>query len=221
MSDLPKFKPGDRVAHPHRPEWGEGVVDQATSIFHDGRAAQRLVVVFANYGRVTINTAVAGLVPSSNGARAAMQAPPATATQVIEAPAPPGGGWLAKLTHSNPKGELWRLPEALTDPFASLAVRLAATLDTFRYTGDPRNPASGRSVLEWAMAQTGMNDPLVKYTRHELEQAFPRYARNRDVHLVDLVRTIKREGRMEVLEQVRGRELLPAARTALERAVRA
>ena len=48
-------------SHGRRPEWGDGTVDRAVSIKHEGRPAQRLIVRFAHRGRVSINTAIAEL----------------------------------------------------------------------------------------------------------------------------------------------------------------
>jgi hypothetical protein len=220
MPDSAQFARGDKVVHTRRPEWGQGVVDHATAIVHEGRAAQRLVVVFAHYGRVTVNTALAPLLPAP--AAGAVQPVGAARQESHTLPTGGGGGgWLANLSHTNPKGELWQLPDALTDPFAPLSRRLAATLDTFRYSADAHDPASQRSLLDWAIAQTGLHDPLSKYTRHDLEQAFPHYTRDRDNHLFELVRLIKRQGKPELVEQAKQHCPNPAARSALERAQRA
>jgi hypothetical protein len=65
-----------------------------------------------------------------------------------------------------------------------------------------------------------MNDPLTKYTRHDLEQAFARFARNRDQHLKELVRQLKRNGKHQTLVQARNQCKVLAGQTALERALR-
>jgi hypothetical protein len=109
---------------------------------------------------------------------------------------------------------LWELPEALTDVFSSDLQRLSATLDSYKYTTEPR------PLIDWAVVQTGMNDPLTKYTRHDLEQAFARFARNRDQHLKELVRQLKRNGKHQTLVQARNQCKVLAGQTALERALR-
>src|SRR5690606_34070030 len=115
----------------------------------------------------------------------------------------------------NGKGhELWELPDALTDPFSSDAQRLAATLDTYRFSTEPR------ALIEWAVQQTGLNDPLTKYTRPELEQAFPRFARDRDLHLKQLVRTFKHRNDQATLLRAKNETRWPEARKALEKALR-
>jgi len=62
MVESPQFRVGDEVVHPLRREWGTGVIQQAAPASHQGKQGQRLVVQFANQGRVTINTAVVPLV---------------------------------------------------------------------------------------------------------------------------------------------------------------
>ena len=41
--------------------------------------------------------------------------------------------------------------------------------------------------MEWAMAQTGMDDPLTRFNRTELEVFFKQYAHNLDQHLAKLL----------------------------------
>ncbi len=127
------------------------------------------------------------------------------------------GGWLASLekASSGQRHELWDLPTELKDPFANLVSRLQATLKAYRFSTE------ARSLIEWAMIQTGLDDPLSKYTRSDMEQAFPRFARNRDQHLKELVRQMKRRGQHAELKQVVNQTQMPAARSALDKAVRA
>ena len=125
------------------------------------------------------------------------------------------GGWLDQLERDNSKShELWELPEALTDVFSSELQRLTATLDSYRHTTEPR------PLMDWAVIQTGMDDPLSKYTRHDLEQAFARFARNRDQHLLALVKQLKKAGQHQVLVQARHQVRVLAGQSALDRAMR-
>ncbi|MCX5659282.1 MAG: hypothetical protein NTW19_06110 [Planctomycetota bacterium] len=130
----------------------------------------------------------------------------------------PGTGWLGGLGEKRTGEELYKLPDVMTDPFATHARRLQATLDSYRFGTDGRDP---RLLLDWAVAQTGLNDPLTKYTRPELEQAFPRYNRDRENHLFELVRFMKRQGEAATLNKMVQEATLPAARAALQRAIRA
>jgi len=199
------FQRGDAVTHPRRPEWGQGVVRQATTIQYQGQSAQRLAIDFAHQGRVVINTAVAPIAPKGNP-------PPMRSANTTSS----GSGWLDQLEKANTgsKHELWDLPSAMTDPFASLTQRITATLESFRYSAEPR------SLIDWAIAQTDLHDPLSKYTRHELELAFPRFTRDRNSHLLDLVRQAKRRGERQLLDQMRSGTRLPAARIALDKAIK-
>ncbi len=242
-----RFAKGDSVLHPRRPEWGTGRVRETAALAQpDGRLAQRLTVDFANRGRVVLNTAVAPLIHQATAPPVAKRTSPRlTPSQPIvstrsAAPAYAGvgarsggsddpagaggfaspvssggsGGWLAALDKSTGNAhELWELPPALTDVFASLGDRLKATLQTYKYSTQPR------ALMDWAVLQTGLSDPLSKYTRHELEQAFPRFARDRDQHLRDLIRQIKRQDDFATLKEA-GRGLFPAAQSALDKAIR-
>ena len=206
MAEVPQFLPGDVVIHPRRREWGHGVVERAQQIAHQGKAGQRLVVAFANHGRTVINTAVAPLLLKD------------TTEQMSSSTSrrPSHRGWLDTLAESNGRSEpeLSALPEAMTDPFASIGARLLATLDSYRYSTE------ARLLLDWAVAQTGLDDPLTKYTRHELEEAFPRFARTRDRHLRELVRQLKAEGKIELLNETIARTHNAAASASLQAALR-
>jgi hypothetical protein len=70
-----------------------------------------------------------------------------------------------------------RLPEATLDPFRSIDGRLEATFALFRF--EP----TGRGLVDWAVAQTGLDDPLSRFNRHELESFFERWRGERDAHL--------------------------------------
>lgn len=220
------------MVHPRRPEWGQGVVKDARPITHEGQSAQRVAVEFANRGRVVINTAVAKLSPK--GSEDSMTRTSATTTTLTtKRPAGgasgsagsggsasgggvSGGGWLSELERANgsQKHELWDLTGPMTDPFSTLAQRLEATLDSYKFSTEPR------SLIDWAVVQTGLDDPLSKYTRSEMEQAFGRFARDRDQHLHDLIRQLKRKGEAAVLNQTLSRLRLPAAKSALQKAMR-
>lgn len=209
------FQPGDVVIHPRRPEWGEGVIESAMKSTHQGQTGQKLTVRFANHGRVTINTAVVPLHPrGERGGGAGRPASEDASTPMSQDTS--GKGWLdAIASHGqNPIDALIALPEALTDPFSSLRQRLAATLDTFRFS------TAARDLLDWGVAQTGLADPLSQFTRQELEQAFARFERDRDDHLNSLVTQLKREGQVELARELGERCQHPAAKRAMDRALR-
>lgn len=207
MPEVITFREGDRVIHPRRPEWGDGVVESVTPIDHDGRPAQRVNVKFANQGSVIINTGVAPLLRKEALAAVGSHA---------SSSAKSAGGWIGSLESKPQADALVRLPDAMTDPFLAINKRLLATLDSYRYASDPRNP---RLLFDWAIAQTGLNDPLSKYTRHELEQAFPRYARDRDNHLYELIRAIKRQNNPQILQEALQATNHNAGKEALKKAL--
>ena len=80
------------------------------------------------------------------------------------------------------------LPADVRDPFNSLQKRLTLTMGLYRFD------RSGRGLKDWAVAQTGLDDPLSKFTRHELEQKFDRWAWERDSHLIKLVQEARAPG---------------------------
>jgi hypothetical protein len=218
MEAISQFKSGDRVVHTRRREWGQGVVEQATNIKHDGQPAQRLVVQFRNKGRVTVNTAIAPLA----AADVSPLSDPTPEPTPVATPAPANddsmGGWLNSLSSQPRQTALWKLPDAMTDPFASGKRRLLATLESCRFDDAPTNP---RSMLEWAMNQTGLDDPLSVFSRPEIEQAWPRFKRDRDAHLVELAQQLRRKGENDTLREVaQAVRLNNAARNALEKALR-
>ena len=196
---------GDVVVHPKRPEWGDGKVESTTVITHQGQRAQRVVVSFARHGRVTLNTAVATLTPKE------LVQPMNRSTLGKDAQ----GGWLSQLENQQEGSELWSLPNAMTDPFASSSQRLAATLETFRFDNDPRG------LIDWAAIQTGLEDPLTRYSRHDLELAYQRYARDRFLHLKDMVKAYRQRGELSFPKQLAQQMKPSPARTALEKAVNA
>jgi len=228
MPDVPQFSRGDVIIHTGCPQWGDGLVDEVVNILHEGKAAQRLIVKFANKGRVTLNSAVAPLI--SKDAAVAMNHyrktnfSPASAaattptngsgagskTTSSTSGGGGGGGWLSAFEKT--EHELHRLPDALNDPFLSLVERIEATLDTYQFSKDPR------VLIDWAIRQTKLNDPMTKYTRHELEVGFDRFARDRDVHLRDLLRQLKQQGRLNEFDSIRRKTKLPAAVSAMDRA---
>jgi hypothetical protein len=190
--------------------------------------AQRMVIDFANQGRVTVNTAYASIVPE--GTDLASVAPRKTSPASGAAPTSGGGaafggggGWLAELERSQNTANspaaagngdsLTMLPDKCSDPFMPLGRRLMHTLDLYRFSSEPR------SLIDWAVAQTHLQDPLSRHTRHELEHGFAIFSQMRDSHLKELIRLIKRKGEQTLIAEAREHPL-PAARAALDKALR-
>lgn len=171
------WKSGDRVVHTARPEWGLGRVLSVTTIREDGKDAQRVTVRFDRAGTKTLSTAVARLAQADS-----------VPVQVF-APAEDGDEDPLARTHDRASllTTLHALPEPATDPFLPLARRLENTAGLYRFE------SHGKSLLDWAAAQTGLADPLTAFSRHDLEEAFRRFRQNLDAHLAKLVNHARRE----------------------------
>ena len=206
MDSQIQFARGDKVIHPKRPQWGDGDVISAVTITHEGKAGQRLTVRFANHGQTTINTAIVPLVSKET----------VSTMSSTSSYSHSGQGWLDTLSRDANGHELFKLPDDLTDPFATLEKRFENTLRSYKAVPDGRDP---RVLLDWAVIQTGMNDPLSKYSRSELEQAFPRFARDRDNHLASLIKQFKAKGMLSVVQNAQRIAQSSAAKQALQRAM--
>lgn len=182
MSNLVRdWNVGSKVRHSERPEWGVGVVTAAQSLVQEGVRCQRLTIRFDKVGSKTISTAFAKLLGASDMPEVS-----------------PSGFSLGKATMSTSDNILnleakaatedtfLKLPEAATDPFSTLQKRAAATLNLYRFT------PSGASLLDWAVMQSGMRDPLSRYNRHELETLFNRFRQNLDAHTRKTLKELKK-----------------------------
>jgi hypothetical protein len=167
------YQLGDRVKHPAKPEWGVGEVLSAQAVRDNGAASQRLQIRFDRAGLKTICTAFVTLLPAAPG-----EVGPEPASR---GPASgPGGGGVdpfAAADNADVMKRMTTLDERAIDPFSTAAQRLAATLSLYRFT------STGGSLLDWAAAQSGLTDPLSRFSRHELEQMFGRWEVLRDQHL--------------------------------------
>ena len=174
MSDH-QFQAGDQVRHAQRPEWGVGTVvrveDLAANAEH--RREQRLVIRFPNVGLKTLSSAHAPL--QRFGGDSGDRHPVAVWEKVGEE------SWLGSVARKKIEEAMVSLPLDARDPFIPLSKRLSFTLDLYRFG------RSGRSLSDWAVAQSGLDDPLTRFTRHELEQFFDRWAAERDSHLARLL----------------------------------
>ena len=172
------FKFGDRVLNTARPEWGPGTVTRAENVVHNGHTAQRLNVRFGSEGIKTLHTGVVDLIPADE-----QQAGDSVAER---------SGWIAELEGNKPADIMVRLPADASDPFKTLWQRLQFTLNLYRFSRE------ARALMEWAIAQSGLADPLTRFSRHELETFFDRWARQRDAHLIELVREAGRSDSRQV-----------------------
>jgi len=196
MQQVRQFHFGEKVLHASRPEWGAGVITAASPAIHEGTACQRLTVRFERAGLKTVLTAVADIHSADD------HAPPAK-----EAAAP--ADWLDEAAARDLPKVMASLPERATDPFASLDARLNATLDLYRFS------AQGASLIDWAAMQTGLKDPMSRFSRPELEQLFERFATARDQHLKSILDEARKRN-PGLIDSV-ARSAPEAARIALRR----
>ncbi len=198
----PHWQSGDRVVHTARPEWGLGRVLSATSIRQEGKDAQRLTVRFERAGTKTLSTFIAQLAQADTVPVEVFTA----ATTDDEDPDP-----AEALDRAALAARLAELPDATSDPFRPLALRLEAAVGLYRFE------SHGRSLLDWAAAQTGLADPLSTFTRHDLEEGFERFRTALKEHLAKLVFQAKRD-EPAALSGL-GAKATPAVRTMLTRMV--
>jgi len=174
---MPKeiFEFGDRVRLCRRPEWGIGSVVKVESAMRNGTRSQSVSVRFVNQGIKVLNTAIAEIQLVShehNEALADAKAHPMVKWQKFSE-----SEWLAPMAQRKIQEVMVALPENVRDPFCSIKRRLKLTLDLFRFK------RTGGSLIEWAIAQSGLDDPLTRFTRQELELYFDRWMTFRQDHL--------------------------------------
>jgi hypothetical protein len=196
-----EWKMGDRVVHSGRPEWGIGEVRSAESTVQEGKKCQRLTIRFERGGIKTLSTAYAEL--TSADSSMAMRA-------VAEAERVDEGGWLNRAEAERPELRMASIPETATDPFRTKRARLEATLGLYRFTAGPS------SLLDWAVMQSGLKDPLSHFSRHQLEEYFERFKAALDGHLRKLVYELKKEDPAGLSEL--SATASPPAKAALRRA---
>lgn len=205
-TDSQLYSKGDKVRHDSRPEWGLGVVESAEKLEHEGRTVQRLVVTFEHRGRATVNTAYATLSPDTPEAPAPLVTQPSNNSD-------DSGGWLAELEEKTGKRNIFDLPDIVNDPFSTLGQKIYALLDYYRFAND------ARGLIDWAIAQTGLKDPLTEYSRHDLEISYDTFCRQRDMTLIELVKQAKKDNDQEALAQA-GKHPNPRAQEVFTKALR-
>ena len=177
-----KYKKGDLVRHPERPEWGIGEITKMEILTRDGKPDRRLWVKFPSEGTKTLLASIANLEMAEN-LDLPSQEDPAT---FIDREADHEPGWLGEIAKNRPEDAMVALPPRATDPFTPLRSRLQFLITLYRF-----EPTGGK-LIDWAVAQTGMDDPLSRFNRHELEQFYERWMWERDRHLVKMLDEAKK-----------------------------
>ena len=178
---MPKeiFEFGDRVRLQRRPEWGVGSVVKVEAAMLNGTRSQSVSVRFANQGIKVLNTAVAEIELVSHEHVEALA--DAKAHPMVQWHKISENDWLAPIAQRKIQEVMVSLPENVRDAFCSIKQRLKQTLDLFRFE------RTGGSLIEWAIAQSGLDDPLSRFTRQELELLFDRWMTYRQDHLLKML----------------------------------
>ena len=94
-------------------------------------------------------------------------------------------GWLGEIAKRRPEQAMSELPPEATDPFLTPERRLKNLLALYRFDG-------GAKLIDWAVAQSGLDDPLSRFNRTELEAFFKTWSMDRDLALHRLVSDFRR-----------------------------
>lgn len=178
-----KHKPGEQVRHPGRPEWGVGEVTKVELITRDGRPDRRVWIRFPNEGTKTVLASVAGLETVEDD-----ETPSREDGTLLDRASSHETGWLGEIAKKQPEDAMVALSDRATDPFLPVMRRLEHIYELYRFN------RTGGSLIEWAIAQSGLDDPLSRFNRHELEQYFDRWSWERDRALARTVDEGRREG---------------------------
>ena len=187
-TDIQRFQMGDRVVHADKPEWGVGIVSTSSMGDHEGVPCQRLVIRFDRAGLKTVSTAFAKIEPA--GSRVGTVPEKETRTAKSDGESNP----ILKASPREVQEIMTRIPEVACDPFGTPAQRLKSTLALYRFT------SSGGALLDWAVMQSGLSDPLSKFTRHELEDFFGFFEKILWKHLGKMVREARDVSASELVQ---------------------
>jgi hypothetical protein len=179
-----EFEFGDRVRHSNRPEWGIGAVTQVKIVPVRGQPTQELTIRFPNAGLKTLNGDVAALEPLK--VETVTEAPREDRISGIDRIAK--DEMLAGLASRKLIEVMVAIPEPCRDPFRTLENRIESTLALFQFDN------GGKGLIDWAVTQTGLDDPLSRFNRLELEQHFHRWTCERDAQLHKLLREAREAG---------------------------
>ncbi len=176
---------GDRVAHQKFPEWGSGAVIKVEKTAVNGESTSRVTVRFSNAGLKSFVGDELPLFLMQNG-HAVPGDRDGKRPAIAEVEDLERAG-LHQAVEQKLQDIMRAIPLPCRDPFNTLEHRLRRTLDLYKYD------MSGRGLMEWAIAQTGMDDPLSRFNRTELEVYFKEYSNELNKHLAKLLKEIHSE----------------------------
>lgn len=197
------FTAGDVVRHQRRPEWGMGTVQRVELVRRGSGNDQRLWIRFPNAGLKTLLASVAELEPVRRADGTLVAGDDTLVARELSGET----GWLAEISKRKPEDAMTALPAEASDPFLSARKRLEFVLGLFRF--DPQT-----KLIDWAVAQSGLGDPLSRFSRHDLEQFFKLWAFERDAALQRLLYDQEFRGQPEVVKEILSRANPAAQATA-------
>jgi hypothetical protein len=168
---------GMQVRHRQRPEWGAGSITRIEALTRAGLRDQRLWIKFGAAGLKTLLASGSDLeILDAGGVAEHTFAAREIASE---------GGWLGEIARKRPEQAMTELPPDATDPFLTPERRLKNLLGLYRFDG-------GARLIDWAVAQSGLDDPLSRFNRTELEAFYKQWSMERDLQLSRLVGDFRR-----------------------------
>jgi hypothetical protein len=181
-----RYQFGDQVRHPKKPEWGTGSIVKIENLTMNGGVDQRLTVRFPNSGLKVLLASASDLQVIDLNGKAAAGGSLLDDHTLRAKESENESGWLGTLAKQKPVDVMTALPPQVSDPFSSIKRRLEFTVALYRFDTSPSR------LIEWAVAQSGLNDPMTRFNRHELEQFFTKFAYERDLQLLRLCQEANR-----------------------------
>ena len=208
MNSMTSIVFGDRVVHATFREWGTGTVIKVENAFINGEPVARVTVRFKNVGLKTfIGESLPLEVLTDDHIMPGDDNRVRPAIAEVEDLEKSG---LTQAVEQKLLDIMLAIPVACRDPFNSIEHRLRRTFDLYKFD------MSGRGLMEWATSQTGMDDPLTRFNRTELEVYFKQFAHDRDQHLSKLLEEIR--GDSTTLDQLIA-DAPPSAKQAVAKMV--
>ena len=179
MTATTRIEFGDQVRHGDHPEWGTGSVAKVEDTSAGGSPSQKVTIRFANAG-IKVIQSISGKLQLIDPQPTSL-AEPTSAEQIEELDRMSKDDLLAPVASRRLLEIMVAIPESCRDPFRSLQDRIETTLALWRF-----DEGSG-GLNDWAVMQTGLDDPLARFNRHELEEHFKRWSHEREQHLKRLL----------------------------------